>query len=176
MELIRRMKRIICRILYYHFAIYLPPSFEKGGCFSKRIREALVRNFISYCGRNVNIEKGAIFTSDTKIGNNSGIGIKAELTGKVIIGDNVMMGPHCIIYTKNHKTSDISIPMCLQGFEEEEPVIIEDDVWIGGRVVILPGVRVGRGTIIGVGSVVTRDVAPFSVVGGVPAKLIKMRE
>jgi len=58
---------------------------------------------------------------------------------------------------------------------EPGPVIIEDDVWIGARVIILAGVTIGTGAVIGAGSVVTRDVLPFTIVGGVPAKLIRER-
>ena len=56
-----------------------------------------------------------------------------------------------------------------------KPVIIGDDVWIGGRVIILPGVTIGNGAIVGAGAVVTRDVPEYAIVGGVPAKVIKMR-
>jgi maltose O-acetyltransferase len=63
-----------------------------------------------------------------------------------------------------------------QGFKDKEPVIIEDDVWIGARVIILPGVKIGKGSIVGAGAVVTKDVEPYSIVAGVPAKLIRKRK
>lgn len=62
-----------------------------------------------------------------------------------------------------------------QGFSEEKPVFIGNDVWIGGHVIILPGVNVGNGSIIGAGSVVTRDVPDYAIVGGNPAQIIKFR-
>lgn len=86
-----------------------------------------------------------------------------------------MMGRDVIIMTTAHETSETSVPMRLQGSRDISPVFIGDDVWIGSRVIILPGVKIGSGSIIGAGSVVTRDVEPYSVVGGVPAKLIKKR-
>jgi len=65
--------------------------------------------------------------------------------------------------------------MWQQGFEEDRPVIIEDDIWIGSRVIILPGIRICHGSIIGAGAVVTKDVEPYTIVGGVPAKVIGYR-
>ena len=65
--------------------------------------------------------------------------------------------------------------MRYQGGKEVAPVVIGDDVWIGSRVIILPGVKIGNGSVIGAGAVVTKDVEPYSVVGGVPAKLIRRR-
>ncbi|MBQ1412352.1 MAG: transferase, partial [Clostridia bacterium] len=100
----------------------------------------------------------------------------AMLHGKVIIGKNVMMGSDCVIYVRNHRFDRTDIPMMKQGFTEEEPVIIEDDVWIGGRVSILPGVRIGTGAVIAAGAVVTKDVESYSVVGGNPARVIKKRK
>lgn len=85
------------------------------------------------------------------------------------------MGPECIIYARNHAHERIDIPMIDQGFENEKPVTIEDDVWIGGRVTILPGVTVHQGAILGAGSVVTKDVPPYAIVGGNPAEIIRFR-
>ncbi len=81
-----------------------------------------------------------------------------------------MMAPDVIICTENHKYTKETYEGWL-----EQPVIIEDNVWIGYRVIILPGVRVGRNAIIGAGAVVTKDVPPYKVVGGVPAKVLKTR-
>ncbi|EOR94083.1 Tetrahydrodipicolinate N-acetyltransferase [Arcticibacter svalbardensis MN12-7] len=65
--------------------------------------------------------------------------------------------------------------MSLQGSTKASPVIIESDVWIGSNVVVLPGIRIGKGSVVGTGSVVTKNIAPYAVVGGVPAKIIKFR-
>lgn len=128
------------------------------------------------CGDNVNIEKNATFSIRTEIGNNSGIGVNAHFYGKVIIGDNVMIAPDCVIYVRNHESSRLDIPMCKQGSTEERPVVIGNDVWIGGRVIILPGVKIGDGAIVGAGSVVTRDVSEYDIVAGNPARVIKNRK
>ena len=66
--------------------------------------------------------------------------------------------------------------MCKQGSTEERPVVIGNDVWIGGRVIILPGVKIGDGAIVGAGSVVTRDVSEYDIVAGNPARVIKNRK
>jgi maltose O-acetyltransferase len=128
------------------------------------------------CGRNVNIERKAVFSTKVTLGDNSGIGIRASIPGEVHIGNNVMMGSDCIIYTRNHSFDRTDIPMSIQGFQAEKPVYIEDDVWIGGRVTILPGIKIGKGVIIGAGAVVTKDVPDYAVVGGVPANVIKYRK
>ena len=123
---------------------------------------------LAKCGKNVNIEKDAVFSSKVSLGNNSGIGIRASISGKTYIGDNVMMGPDCVIYSQNHEFSSIDIPMCRQGFQEEKPVYIGNDVWIGGRVTILPGVKIGNGAIIGAASVVTKDIPDYAIACGNP--------
>lgn len=96
-------------------------------------------------------------------------------TGGGRIGSHVMMGPEVYIYTQNHNFSRIDIPMDQQGWTEEKPVTIDDDVWIGARVTILPGVIIGKGSIIGASAVVTKDVPPYSVVAGNPAVVVKKR-
>ena len=66
--------------------------------------------------------------------------------------------------------------MCQQGYYEEKPIVIGDDVWIGGHVIVLPGVHIGTGAIVGAGAVVTKDVPDYAVVGGNPARIIKSRK
>lgn len=166
---------------YIGYALYLvvkhfPVSYGKLGFIGKSARGFAARLMMERCGSNVNIEKNAVFSPRTEIGNNSGIGVNAHLYGKVIIGDHVMMAPDCIIYVRNHRFDRLDIPMCEQGSTEERPVKIESDVWIGGRVIILPGVTVGRGAIIGAGAVVTKDVPDYAIVAGNPAKQIGNRK
>ncbi len=86
-----------------------------------------------------------------------------------------MMGPEVIVLTQHHKFDRLDIPMRQQGHKPYEPVIIGDDVWIGIRAIILPGVKIGKGAIIGAGAVVTKDVPEYAIVGGVPARVIKLR-
>ena len=89
----------------------------------------------------------------------------------MIIGKNVMMGPECLIYTRNHRFDKTKLKY--DGYTETRPVIIKDDVWIGARVIILPGVSIGRGSTVGAGAVVSKSVPEYSVVVGNPAKVVK---
>lgn len=94
--------------------------------------------------------------------------------GGVVLGDYVRIGSHVNFVSSSHVFDDIEVPIHLQG-ATSKGIVVEDDVWIGGGSTILDGVRVGRGSIIGAGSVVNKDVLPYSIVGGVPAKLIRIR-
>ena len=127
------------------------------------------------CGKNVNIESGAAFSPKVTLGDYSGIGINAKIYGTCHIGRYVMMGTDVTIITRNHRFDRTDIPMMEQGFEEERPVYIGNDVWIGDRALILPGVHIGDGSIIAAGAVVTKDVSPYSIVAGVPARKIRDR-
>lgn len=171
----RKIRLLIGRILYL-FAAHLPASFFWIDIGQKQIRALCGKLILAKCGRNVNIEKQAEFPSSVELGDNSGIGIRAQLNGKVVIGKNVMMGPDVCIFARNHAYSRTDITMDRQGFAPEKPVIIEDDVWIGAKVIILPGVHIGTGAVIGAGAVVTKNVPDYAVVGGNPAHIIKMRK
>lgn len=93
-----------------------------------------------------------------------------------VIGDNVMIAPGVSILNNSHSFSDIETPMILQPMVKNKNPVIGSDVWIGRNVVIMHGVTIGCGAIIGAGAVVTKDVDPFSIMGGVPARLIKCRK
>lgn len=171
----KKVKKILGLFLYNIFAKHLPVSYSPIKIGQKKIRAFCGKLIIAKCGENVNIEKGAVFSSKVELGNNSGIGINASIGGTVIFGNDVMMGPECTIYTRNHKFDDVTTTMREQGFQEEKPVYIGDDVWIGGRVIILPGVNIGSHSIIGAGSVVTKNVPEWSVACGNPAVVKRYR-
>ena len=92
-----------------------------------------------------------------------------------IIGDYVLIAPNVAILASSHVYKDKSIPIIYQSETIINPVIIEDNVWIGRNVIIMPGIRIGKGAIIGAGAVVTKDVPPEAIAGGVPAKVLKYR-
>jgi acetyltransferase-like isoleucine patch superfamily enzyme len=94
--------------------------------------------------------------------------------GGLTIGNNVRIATCTVIIPANHVFSDLDIPIHKQG-TTALGIVIEDNVWIGANVTILDGVRIGRGAVIGAGAVVTKDVDPLHVVGGVPACTIKVR-
>ena len=91
--------------------------------------------------------------------------------GGITIGDNVLIGPRVNLASENHP-----IDPTQRGFLIGQPVVIEDNVWIGAAATILPGVTVGKNSIVAAGSVVTKNVPPNTIVGGVPAKVIKTIE
>ena len=115
------------------------------------------------------------FSSKVTLGDNSDIGLYAELNGTVIIGNDVIMAPNVVVYTRNHNSSDISIPIKYQGDSPERPVVIGDGTWIGSRVIILPGVNIGANSIVGAGAVVTKSVPDYSVVVGNPGRVVRRR-
>lgn len=161
-------------ILYSVFAKNLPLS-RRGKIF-KKMRVFFAKKILRTMGENVNIETGAVFNPKVKIGNNSGIGVRCELVGNIEIGNNVLMGPEVIFYSQNHKFSDKNILIEDQGYDEEKKVTVEDDVWIGRRAIILPGVTIKKGTVVGAGAIVTKTFPEYSVIAGNPAKVIGERK
>lgn len=168
----------ICYLLYYLLARWLPPSYCPGRRLWRKIRLMICRPLFEECGVNVNIEAGAYFGSGKgiAIGDHSGIGVDARILGPVKIGKNVMMGHEVLLIGQNHKFSDLHIPMSQQGYDREEPITIGDDGWVGARAIILPGVSLGRGVVIGAGSVVTQDIPEWAVAAGNPARVIRFRK
>jgi len=125
-------------------------------------------------GKGSTIHMGARFYDprNISIGEDSIIGEGVVLDGrdKLIIGNHVDIASEVMIYNSEH---DVNDPYFLA---KNAPVLIEDYVFIGPRAIILPGVKIGKGAVVAAGAVVTKDVAPFSVVGGVPAKIIGERK
>ncbi len=111
-----------------------------------------------------------------KMGNNSSIGAYSYIgcSGQITIGNNVMIGQKVSIIAENHMFNSVDIPIQQQGVKNIG-ILIKDDVWIGTNATLLDGVTVGTGAVIAAGAVVTKDVPPYSIVGGVPAKLLKYR-
>lgn len=170
----RTLREKYWMILYMIFAKPLPISRHLR--IAKLIRVFFARRILHMAGKDINIEKGAMFNGQVSIGDYSGIGVDCELNGPVTIGKYVNMGPEVVIYTQNHAFSKTDITMQEQGYENYKPVKIGDDVWLGRRVIILPGVNIGPGCIIGAGSIVTKSIPPYSVAAGNPARVIRNRK
>lgn len=163
---------------FYGIADKLPYSPTAGlGKPAQRVRRAVTTGMFDHAGESINIERGAWFGSGKgiSIGDRSGIGLDCLVLGTVTIGNDVMMGPRCLVVSETHETADTAHPMNTQGMGVDRPVVIEDDVWLSGHVVVLPGVRIGRGSIVAAGAVVADDVPPYSVVAGVPARVVRTR-
>jgi len=105
---------------------------------------------------------------------NKNVRLGSSGSASLSLGDKVMVGPNVVMDTSRHNDARTDVPMQDQGMAYA-PIAIGDGVWIGANAVVTCGVTVGRGCIIGAGAVVTRDVPDFAVVGGVPARLIRMR-
>ncbi len=125
-------------------------------------------NYSSLCAGN-----GHIVIGD-RCSINVGVIIDANFYSRIVLGNNVMVGPYAVIIASSHNYNRCDIPIHDQGHKAGQ-IIIKDDVWIGAHAVILPDVIVGEGVVIGAGAVVSHDVEPFTVVGGVPAHFIKGR-
>jgi len=169
-------KVFIGKLIYNLLGKHMPLSDGRFSFGSKKVRAWCGKMILNHCGSNVNIEKGAEFSSDVSLGDNSGIGVNALIASGVTIGDDVMMGHECMIYTNNHGMLDNGVPMWKQKSTAVAPVVIGNNCWIGGRVIILPGVHLGDGCVVGAGSVVTKSFAANSVIAGNPARFIRFRE
>ncbi len=164
-------------------AVYKTIDFVSRA-FNKIIVAPMKKAMFSKCGKNVIIGKNGRFTyKNIEVGNNVSIGTDANFmstNAKIIIGDHVMFGPHVFVITGGHRT-DLKGKYMDEVLESEkndsddQDVIFEGDNWIGAGACILKGVIVGKGSVVAAGAVVTHDVPPYGIVGGVPAKLIKMR-
>lgn len=120
-------------------------------------------------GRNSNV-RGSCF------GSYSSFGHSAQFNGTVIVGDLTMISSEVQVVGLDHIFSNPSIPMRINFPEvDRPPTIIESDCWIGARVTIMEGIRIGRGSIIGAGSIVTRSIPPYSLAVGSPARVLRNR-
>ncbi len=161
---------------YYSFGTYLPDiAFPMGKVFN-RVRCYLLKRFLVGFGKgnefdsHVYLGKG----DDVEIGDYCQINTRCRLVN-VKIGNYVMIAPEVAFIPQFHKSDSMEVPMSKQGALDFPQAIVEDDVWIGFRAVIMPGLRIGKGSIIGAQAVVTKDVAPYTIVAGIPAKLIRVR-
>lgn len=171
----KKIIKIIALLLYYSIAKHLPNYSFPGGKFYNWFRIFCLRRFIKVghsCRimRNVYMGNG----NNVEIGNNCRIneGIRLD---NVKIGDHVMIARESILLGKMHNYKELDVPMEQQGSEESERIIIENDVWLGLRVLVMPGVNIKKGSIIGAGAVLTKDTEENGIYGGVPAKLIRKR-
>lgn len=147
--------------------------------FRKKNQRKLYKNFKAV-GKNVYISVGYDIDGYEKLelGNDIWIGrnCKISASGGLIIKDGTIISHNVEIWTRNHRyeAEDLrSIPYDAEFINK--PVIISENVWIGSRVIIVPGIKIGEGAVIGAGSVVTKDVPECAVVGGNPAKVLKYR-
>lgn len=174
------IKKIFFLFLYYCIAQYLPDSYSfiaPLGRFSNWFRILCCRNLFKKCGKIRTINRKVNFGSGkgVEMGDESGIGARTSIPSNTIIGNNVIISRDCYFLSRNHRFDRTDIPLNDQGFLPYKQTIIEDDCWIGLRTLLTPGRHVYKGTIVGMGSVLTKDFPPYSIVGGAPAKFIRNR-
>lgn len=164
--------------LYYFFAKHLPGAPLPGSRIGMKARNGLARRIFLHMGKDAKINANVFFGSGVgvKLGDYSSLNQGAWISNDTVIGDDVMMGPDVMMISASHNHESIDVPMREQGAPERKPIVIGDDVWIGARSIILRGVNVGDHSIIAAGSIVTRDVPSYAVVGGNPARVIKFRK
>ncbi len=169
-------------VVYYCFARHLPKS-NRGllGKIAKWLRGKCAKHMFAECkGDDINLEQGAY------VGNGGNFHVLGDAAiGKdfvsynriVTIHGNVMMGDDVLFQGGGHKFDNPNVPIGAEGNLPDTPLEIGFDVWIGARAIILPGcTRIGAHSIIGAGAVVTHDVPDYAIVGGNPAKVIRMRK
>ncbi|OYU92888.1 MAG: maltose acetyltransferase [Bacteroidetes bacterium B1(2017)] len=165
-------------IIYYFIGYKLPNRYSAIGKLCSKFRALIVKKILKdKCGNNLEIESCVLVGkfNDISIGNDVQINENSRLRN-VSIGDNVMIAPEVYILHSGHLFDSLEVPMRFQGEKYYKKTIIEEDVWIGARSIIYPGRIIGKGSIVAAGSVVVKDIAPYSIVGGNPAILIKNRK
>lgn len=145
----------------------------------RKIRQKYWKLRLKSCGKNFLCSSGVIIHSASKIdvGNDVRVGEKSYINarGGLKIGNNVKLGPRVYICTSTHNYfSPKWLPY--DDIEIERPITINDNVWIGANANIIPGVNIGEGAVVAMGTVVTKDVPACAVVGGNPAKILKYRD
>jgi len=168
------MKKLFL-ITYYLVIKNLPSSYFPFGKSFNYLRVGLLKRFF-IIGQHTTIESGFKFGMKDVliIGSHSQINEDVYIQS-AIIGNYVLIAQRVAILSVTHHFDSVIVPIRLQGSTKSSPVIIADDVWIGRNAIIMPGLIIGKGAVVAAGAVVTKDVPPYAIVGGVPAKIIKFR-
>ncbi|MDY0068101.1 MAG: acyltransferase [Steroidobacteraceae bacterium] len=144
-----------------------------------RLRRLVYRRYLQRLGANTVFQSGLRIASPERvsIGANCNFAQGVFITGGggVRIGDWVGFGPDAKVWSVNHRFEDPDRPWLLQGWEAK-PVIIEDDVWLGASVFVMPGVTIGKGAIISAAAVVNKSIPPYAIVSGNPGRVIGWRK
>lgn len=169
--------RKISLFLYYFIAFHLPSQYFPLGKIACKVRYFLWKWILGdRIGSSVKIQSNVLVGKFDDIELGSFVAINENVRMRnVIIGDYVLIAPDVYILHSGHCYENVNVPIYLQEETSYPKTIIENDVWIGARSVILPGRIIGKGSIVAAGSVVTKDVPPYTIVGGNPAKFIKNR-
>lgn len=147
--------------------------------------DPVVKKAFRHVGQNVRLASQCKFwgIENVSIGSNVSLGDGMRIMttkAQVIIGNNVMFGPEVLLVSGDHRIDLLDKYMCEVTDAEKLPendqdIFIEGDCWIGARAIILKGVTIGKGSVVAAGSIVTKSCAPYSIIAGAPAKVIKQR-
>jgi len=168
----------ITNLLVFPFRFLLFAKLSVSTCLSFSTK---CRNFKNIrFGKNTVISSGVVLWAGIEKGisidDYSQINPYVTIYGDVIIGKYVMIAPHVMLAGGNHGYSELDKPMINQPSTSKGGIVISDDVWIGANSTIVDGIQIGKGAIISAGSVVTKDVADYDIVAGVPAVKINNRK
>lgn len=168
------MKQKFLYLIYLLFFRNTPEDYRPYALFFPWLRRLLVSNYLDACGPGLIVKNRAEIAPYSSIGSYSELGTRCMVQSKVTLGDHVIMGPDVKIYSRNHKTERLDVPIQAQG-KHYLTTQVGNDVWIGANVVILAGVTIGNHCVIAAGAIVTNDIPDYSIAGGVPARVIKTR-
>lgn len=172
------MKRLLIEIYVWLEAILrnIPGAI---GVFFRKINYKI---WLGSCGDNFRIgiysriqQPGALYLGKNVSFNDFAWIAANNKNGQIYIGDNSIVGPRCTIHSGNHIYDNTELPISKQGYRFAQ-IHIGSDVWLGANVTVLQGVSIGNGSVVAANSVVTKDVEPFTIVAGIPAKKIKDRK
>jgi len=156
LNVLKRIKRIFKRVLVFYYTF-------------------LVKLNSAATGSNLRVNKRSSVTKTTYLGSNVNFqGMYIVGSGKIEIGNNFHCGPDCMIMSHYHNYKD-GVGLPYDNTYIVKDVLIEDNVWLGARVMVLPGVTIGEGAVVQAGSVVVADIPPLSIAGGHPAKVFSKR-
>lgn len=168
-ELRRRVAAAIYDAAARHIHTLVP-----GG---HRLRQALADVICERVASSASIEPGVRLSRHLVVEDRAGLGAESWFIGggRITLGRRLRMGPQCMFITNDH-----DIPPPFRTFDQapatSRAITVEDDVFLGARTIVLPGVRIGRGAAVGAGSVVTRDLPAGAVAAGVPARVLRIRQ
>ena len=172
------MKKVYL-LLYYGIVQYLPMKPFPGYNFYYKLRQIIVKRLLKKAGENILVKNKCYIGDGSKlsIGDRSQLGQNCRFHGNIELGQDVLMGPDVVLMAISHDFSRIDIPMIDPDIQPiDNKIEIGNDVWVGARAIILPGVVIGDHSIIGAGSVVTKSFPSYSILAGNPAKLIRSRK
>ena len=171
------MKKL-CKLIYAF-------SIKVKSLFNKLFIAPIIKGAFKQCGKSVRVGRGCKFSGidNISVGNNVVLGENTRILttkAQVVLGNDVVFGPDVMLVSGDHRIDVLDkhiiyVTDAEKLPENDQDIVIEDDCWIGARVIILKGVTIGKGSVVAAGSVCTKSCEPYSIIGGVPAKVIAKR-